>query len=292
MLGRLFEAQTDLSSFRRIQRRSVEPTEIARFLHLAWASETQFRLSHLADSSLLQYSNAWAPVHAYYAVYMSLQAWLACMGEDQVDSHTAALNVVANFVARRSLFPRPWSVTCTGCPHLKENEFHGLPGGVQIDPNVELLANPTLDTFWSRYAKLLEKTRERRLERNLDEWKRRNRRKNTRADEKRQVAAALLPTTIFDFFWRLRVRSNYRDVRSFLTTAVDGWWQEEFRDSLEILMEGTMLLLESLVVAYAGPAVIRDTAEAFSRSVRDLPELRDPLRLRVEITAGAGSPPV
>jgi hypothetical protein len=58
MLGRLVEAQTNLGSFRRIQRRPVKRAEIARYLHLAWANETQFRLSHLADSGLLQFSNA------------------------------------------------------------------------------------------------------------------------------------------------------------------------------------------------------------------------------------------
>ena len=79
---RVLETQRLLPAFRRIQRRRADErsADIRRFLQIAWASELQLRLAGMGDRGFLRYSNAWTPVHAYYAVYMSLQAWFAAMG--------------------------------------------------------------------------------------------------------------------------------------------------------------------------------------------------------------------
>lgn len=281
----LAAAQRSLDGFGRIQRRQVNEARLTQYLSLAWASELQFRLPGLGDRSLLQYSNAWAPIHAYYSIYMSAQAWFATVGaEDIVDNHTGSLNTLSNQIAQRALFPQPWSVTCSGCPHLGETHFAGLPVDAEADGQFKILANPTIDDFWPRYCKLLETTRKRRLDRNIEEWKRRRRRKNCRADEKREIAGKLLPTTLFDFFWRLRIRSNYRDVRSFLLSGVGDAWQQDFYRALEVVLEASVLLLESLVVAYSGPDAYKKALDEFVGSQRkDLPELRDPFTSRAGI---------
>ena len=278
----LTQAQKHFPSFRRIKRRPVDQDRLEQFLTLSWASELQFRLARLSDPVLLRYSNAWAPIHAYYAVYMSAQAWFLTIGSHElVDNHTGSLNTLSNQVSQRGLFPAPWNVTCSGCPHIDEITFSNLPVGVNPESHFELLAAPSLQDFWPRYCKLLETTRKRRLDRNIDEWKRKERRKNTWAHEKRAIASRLLPTTLFDFFWRLRVRSNYRDVRSFLMAGVAEDWQREFFQALETILESTVLLLEGLIVAYAGSDTYERTLDGFLRSQRhDLTELRDPYLAR------------
>src|SRR4051812_29197976 len=51
---------------------------IRRWMRLAWTSEIQLHLPEvLGATSVLGFSNAWAPVHAYYSVYGALQAWFA-----------------------------------------------------------------------------------------------------------------------------------------------------------------------------------------------------------------------
>lgn len=69
------------SPFGRIKRRPADLDAIEQILRIAWMSEIQLHLpGTLGSDQLLRYSNAWAPVHAYYAVYMALQSWLAANG--------------------------------------------------------------------------------------------------------------------------------------------------------------------------------------------------------------------
>jgi hypothetical protein len=128
---------------------------------------------------------------------------------------------------------------------------------------VELLSNPTPDTFWPRYCKMLETTRSRRLEQRFDKWKRENNRKAIRAAEKRNIAARLWDTTIFDFLFRLRVRSNYREVETFLLGAIGESWQDEYLRSLIRVASLTTLLLESLVIQQTGRDLYQATLDDF-----------------------------
>ena len=254
ILQNVIAEQKGLAGIQRIQRRSdVDQQALSQYLCLGWASELQLRLANLSEPVLLRYSNAWAPIHAYYAVYMAAQAWFVAMGHREVvDNHTGSLNTIANQVAARNLFPLPWSVTCSGCPQTSNATYHGLPHGVDPAVPCEVLSRPDPETFWPRYCTLLRTTRERRLVRNFDEWKRRNGRHKMYAKEKDDVAKKLAPTTAFDFFWRLRVRSNYRDVRAFLMSGVDDEWQEEFFRALLAFTDATCGVLHLLTVRYAG----------------------------------------
>ena len=249
--------QRALPGFRRIQRRKVTAeADIRRFLNIAWASELQLRLPELGERGFLRYSNAWTPVHAYYAVYMSMQAWFASMGLKLVNDHTSTLRTIANHV-QRGVFPVPWTVTADGCPQLHECGFAGLPDGIDATAHVELLENPYLETFWPRLCKMLETTRKIRLERNLTEWKAQNNRKAMRKDEKRRIASRLLPTTIFDFFWR--------DVETILLSPVSDEWQSDFWQSLTTVTDATCLLLQSLLVQQLGRKPFAATADEFLR---------------------------
>ena len=261
----LLNAQQQLAGFRRIQRIPVvRAEEIARLLRISWASEIQLRLGLFGKSAYLRYSNVWAPVHAYYAVYMSTHAWFSAMKFGQlIDDHSSSLRTVAMQVKNRDLFPLPWAVSCGGCPQLKECSWARLPDGADPHAQVELLANPSLEDFWPRYCKMLETTRARRLEGRFDDWRRRRHRKNIRAAEKRDIERNLWPTTMFDVLFRLRVRSNYRDIASFLMSSVSLDWQAEFLQSLLVATETTTLLLESLIVRTVGTKVYTDALDEF-----------------------------
>ena len=93
----LVDTQRALPAFGRIQRRPVaDVAELRRLLAISWASETQLRLGDLGGDAFLRYSNAWAPVQAYYAVYMSIHAYLVPAGMGGlIDDHTSTLRTVA-----------------------------------------------------------------------------------------------------------------------------------------------------------------------------------------------------
>lgn len=266
-LPRLLEAQRSLPSFRRIQGgAAISETEVQRFLPIAWSSELQLRLGAAGSPRTLRYTNAWAPVHAYHAVYMAMQAGFGSnsMGK-LVDDHTSSLRAIAAHISDRRLFPAPFGAACTGCPELREAGFIGFPADFDPATPIEVLSTPTPANFWPRYAKMLSTTRAKRLERNNDEWKRSKGRKNMYAKEKRRVAENLSPTTFFDYLWRLRVRSNYRDVTSFLTWNVDDASHAAFARALETVTEATCLLLESLFVRKGGKAVYDSLSGTFVR---------------------------
>lgn len=101
------------------------------------------------------------------------------------------------------------------------------------------------------------------MERNFAEWKKSRNRKAMHQHEKLQVEGNLPPTTLFDFFWRIRVRANYRDVGSFLTWNVSDLQQQEFSESLVNVTDATAALLQSLVVRIGGKRLYLQAAADF-----------------------------
>jgi hypothetical protein len=180
-----------------------------------------------------------------------------------LDDHTATLRTVVVQLVQRKLVPHPWDVTCAGCPELGERTIGGVPAGANCDVHFEPLASPTVDDFYPRLAKMLETTRNERLKRNRREWLARSGRKNMKAAEKRALGARLAPTTLLDYLWRLRVRSNYRDVSTFLMAGLEDDSHATFHRGLLGLVDATCLLVQSLVVAYVGPQAYADALDEF-----------------------------
>jgi len=254
LLDGLVRAQRQLPAFGRLGRRPLaDGAELRRLLSIAWASELQLRLATHGGGAFLRYSNAWAPVQAYYAIYMSAHAWLLTMGMGGlVDDHTTTLRTIVRHGVDRGLLPHPWTVTCGGCPELGERRMAGIPDNVDATKHVEMLANPTVGDIYPRMAKMLETTRDLRLQRIRREWLRANKRQRMPATEKRRAGDRLHATTLFDYLWRLRIRANYGDVSAFLMSGVDERDHLTYFKGLLRLTESTCLLFESLIATRIG----------------------------------------
>jgi hypothetical protein len=271
--------QKALPAFQKINRKPLHDNDsLTKYLYLSWASEIQLRMGALTDTFMLRYTNCWAPVHAYYSIYMLVQAWFLCMGEERFpDNHTDSLRMISNQLKQRRLLPQPWSVLCSGCPQTDKVSYPNLPDDADSTSHIEVLSRPTVEDFWPRYCKMLRTTREKRLESSLNEWKRQNNRKKMYAHEKEAVANNVAPTTLFDFFWRLRIRANYRDVSTFLMSSVDEQWHQEFSRSLLTLTESTCVLLSNLIVKYSGSRSYLSALEAFlANQLISAPEIFGP----------------
>ncbi|MBN1458255.1 MAG: hypothetical protein JXA57_01880 [Armatimonadetes bacterium] len=263
----LLEEQRQLRGFQRIQGRSMGINDdVRRFLNLSWASETQLALGDwAAEVFVLPYTNAWVPLHSYYAVYGSSQAWFAANGQPPTTDHTSALRTLATMVCERRLLPAPWCVACHGCPSLKKMFFSGLPDGVDTSSRVNVLANPTVEDFWPLLMVLLGTTRDRQIDLRCREWKRREGKTRMPAAAKQRESESLVPTTIFDFLWRMRIRSNYREVESFMSLFVGDSSHADFYAGFRTLVDSTCLLLESLMIRRIGPSLYQTCAEDFLR---------------------------
>ena len=121
-LSAILDQQRTLSGYRKIQRsRPAEPAQLRRFLTLSWASEAQLRVHQGVEASILPYANAWAPVHAYYAVYMASVAWLSAQGHPDATNHRAVLSSISRQVSERKVFPLPWVCPCLWLPRHRRD---------------------------------------------------------------------------------------------------------------------------------------------------------------------------
>jgi hypothetical protein len=172
----LTAATVSLPAFARVKRRSVNTEAVRQNLSISWMSELQLVLpSVIGAEGLMRYSNAWAPVHAYYAAYMALQAWFEANQIGGVaDDHTASLRTISTQIRDRKLFPPPWSVLAIGCATRGERAYLHGPVGADVAGNIETLANPRLDDFWPRYGTWLRSTRRARLVARENDWKKRH----------------------------------------------------------------------------------------------------------------------
>jgi hypothetical protein len=210
-----------MPAYQRIQRREGDLEEIRRFLTLAWTSEIQLHLpAIMGNSSVLAFANTWAPVHAYYAVYGTLQAWFAANGITGVaDDHTATLRTISKQIQQRDLFPEPWNLLAVGCPMRKER-VHLNDHGRDCTRHIEVLSIPIPSgvdpEFWPRIGTWLRSTREARLIAREEQWKRKEKKQRIATAERTKIAESVAPTSIFDCFWRMRIKSNYGTIDAYL----------------------------------------------------------------------------
>ena len=282
----LVEELRQQTGFRRIQGRSRVDEESCRAaLSLSWTGLIQLELASWTEVGFnLPYTNAWAPVHGYYAVYGAARAWLIAQGQP-TDSHGATLKTISSEVQSRHLYPSPWDVVCTGCCHDGSHVFRNVPPGAVPAAAAILLQAPCHETFWPRYLKMLETTRRHVLEERYGEWKQRSNRKRTMLREKRVIAQSVPPTTLFDFLWRLRVRSNYQGVEAYLMTSVANSWHREFHESIRLITHLTSFMFDCWTAQKMGRDKYLDAIDKFMKyrghslePVRFLTDRRDCLR--------------
>ena len=237
---------------------SIDQEAVRRWMRLAWTSEVQLHLPGIMGAtSVLGFANAWAPVHAYYAIYGALQAWFAANGMTGLaDDHVATLRSIANQIAERRLLPAPWDVLCTGCPMNKRHAYVNGPGEIDLDARIEVLTIPRREEaeadFWPRYGTWQRSTRKARLEARESTWKRDNGRLKISGAARARFAASLAPTSLFDCFWRMRIRSNYGSVDQYLALHVDDRDHLRYFRSMCEVTRATLAVLELYVARKLG----------------------------------------
>lgn len=286
-VGRLYGLNESLASgvhdgvaahppIRRIERRVHGPSRSAKL-------ETAFRKSwgtlrrldrEVEDPELFdEEANAWIPAQAYYAVYHAILGFAAASAQPIPGKHSAALRLAGKEVVRGAL-PAPWDAWCDGCPHTESQHFGGLmPSG---DP-VHVLSS--LDPLASddRFAMLLRTTRSKELDRRFAEQRQRSvrpgrTRRNISRAEKERIAERMPPTTLFDVLWRVRKKANYEDADTFVLGAGDEIDARRLAQALVTVTDGTVAALEALSVAYVGPAVLANAAQAYATKTKSGPE--------------------
>lgn len=243
----------------------VDAARMQNHLRIAWLREA--RIHALGEQWDCQPELLpGTPTDAYYALYHGAQAYLAAGGCQPQRNHASILKALANVVVHRRVFPEPWSVTCGGLPMDGCAEYEGLP----VDAPADLchnLAKPSCDTAWPSLCLALRTTRARQLDDAKAAWRRKSKRRRVSSAQSAEIADKLMPTTLFDFIWRLRVRTDYRDVDAFIVGAAGQKDAEDFLNSLLSVVTCTLTVLETLVISQGQAPLLQAAASRFVSGV-------------------------
>lgn len=259
---------------------SVKPVdEIRRALRNAWATEVGMALpGEFGDERFIAASLHWLGPQAYYAVYQAGLAAVVAKDQPLPDSHQKFLKTIHSQYTERGMLPAPWDAACSkGTVGKGGHIFAGCLAGSK--PAASTLYPGDEDDAKRVLCMALKTTRDRRFD-DLKETMLRRKDIKTKAGRtaKRMTLArqnseyeGLAATTTFDFLYRLRIRSNYRDADTFLSQNVGD--VRAFYDELVGLTRCTLHALESLVVLAIGEKRFGAEVTAFGR--RRLPSFAE-----------------
>jgi hypothetical protein len=239
--------------------------ELRSLLLNAWSSEVALYDVDLDNQKRLWLANQWAQVKSYYACTRMAGAWLLVRDGGTPDNHSGLLRAFSAQVKGTKLYPSPWSLCCSG--RYPEVEYLGFP---RTPEWVSPLA-ATGDRY-DRTAMMLRTTRERDIERLVEIVKKKRRMRRAPNGERKRQDECLLPTTVFDFTWRMRTRSNYGDPAMFYVGTLTPERAQDYAVAIRTFTGATMFLFEALVSQKARGLVV-DAAVHFTS--RDRAKIAD-----------------
>jgi hypothetical protein len=273
---RIVQAVRAAPHFSRVHRRPRGATDeqVCKHLRLSWIKEIQ--LEHpLGDDTFLTELAQDSPRLAYYSVFHNGTALHLAAGEPERTTHRAFMTAMSQWTEKRELFPAPWSVYCVGGPRTREITARGWPMDIPEPKRIHMLGKLAADDAWNAVFQAIATTRNRNIEeRSLEEGSRSKKatpdgKKAAPAGTRRQLAARTPPTTVTDFLWRLRTRSDYDDADAFLSKFANREQAHAFLSSLLLLVHSSLTVFETLISAYAGHDLYRHAVDEFAACVSE-----------------------
>jgi hypothetical protein len=135
---------------------------IAELIRNSWFTEVLLReASKYPD--FLPYSNAWAMIQAYYAIYLSIRAYFHAFNRKVAYSHKKSLLVVcSDMVSCKDRFPEPWRSILTSDPNLKPLYFSNSHYAKPLKLT-NALESPYSGDPWQHFFLFLKTTRDRQI---------------------------------------------------------------------------------------------------------------------------------
>lgn len=242
-----------------------DPQVLAKIVLNGWAQELGLYAVDVDDPRLML-QNLWNNVQSYYAASAVARAFLYVRsGEIPPQTHAGTLRAVAGLISQ-DLFPSPWNLCCTGEKPLTYTGFATFP-----DECHNLTAGPDCDAI---VAKALKTTRKRDLDQAVAQKKQALKLARAPHGLRRSTDADSRATTVFDYLWRNRTRSNYGDPSMFYVGALSQERSVRYVESVRLVTSATMLLFEMLI-AQRAPKALEETAIHFIS--RDRTKITDEL---------------
>jgi len=206
------------------------------------------------DDPRLMLQNLWNNVYAYFATSRAAAGFLLVRNSTVPTNHRKTLKALAASVGGSAIFPQPWSLACTRHMALT---FKGFDQAPQEVSNLAARPNP-----YDLIAKCLKTTRGKRLEELKKEKRQILGKSQLPKGEGARIDNHCELTTVFDFLWRSRTRSNYGDPSMFYVGTLDHARSQRYIQSVRLVTGATMLLFEVLV-AQRAPDVVAEAGVHF-----------------------------
>jgi hypothetical protein len=178
---------------------------IERFMKIAWNTEYLLCMGP-DDPELIRISNQWTPVQAYFSVYASSEALAYALDGKKADSHSKALRKVTNYLVQNGM--SPWNKAFKGPVGRTKNEHEpvNFPIGLEIPHNLSRWGVHPIEMV----ARCLKAEHCHRVD---DLW---GGKKRTGV-YKYEFDPGY--TGLLHFLYRLRIKSNYKEVDLFVAEA-------------------------------------------------------------------------
>lgn len=268
---------------------TLDPEAVKRSLANAWGAELILGIgSNLGlEDELVRLMNNWGVVQAYYAGYHGFQALLLAQRKVRPESHQSTQSQFASQWTGRTLDLPPWS-----CAIGKDGFVNNGLSPAAIDVAIHNWASCDARSCWSLLAKALRTTRDDRIvERYAAKrkekqrliakvWREKEAERMARGKTPRQEPRIPLPRlgaaekvqaeegvrhyTVFDYLYRLRIKTNYVDALMFTDGPVDAIDSLRVRANLIAITASTMLLHELHIGVLVGKATMMDWVDAWA----------------------------
>ena len=238
---------------------------VGRLLRIAWQTELAARVSNAYDDDMLRRVAAQTlPVQSYYAVFNAARAMTAAAGT-ACSTHQA---VHRDFQSQRAPYSyRSWGVTLAGDPKSLTDCIFSPQIAIPYSFNLMELSHEAEQYVCAA----LRMARRWKIALLRDDWLRKNplknggNRKRLPAAERAKIVTNLRPTTLMDFLYELRRRSNYEGTDEYGADAEDANVELFHRGLLHITDMG-LLHYEVMLVQYIGLEAYEKEILTWSRS--------------------------
>lgn len=192
---------------------------VGQYLKNSWNTENVLNLNKLIlENTNNSFMVQWGIPQTYYSIFTSLLSFYKSMGYPQ-ESHTSVLRRYGDLV-QEGKFPESMSMYLTGTK--KDKTFVNIekPKGLRtLEFNIR-----NEESIDNKICQLLNSTREFKLSESGKDYKKNSKTKVKKLNETqlREVSKNVGNTTILDFLYRKRIKSNYQDTDTFTSELLDG----------------------------------------------------------------------
>ncbi len=236
---------------------------IRKYVFTAWNSEAVARLPAGFDPEVLQFTNQWKPVQAYYAIYFHLVALHLAINGTVSKNHAPTLRYATSTIL--SWFPQPWCLRLDYNTKTLNNEF---PAGTPITaPSGWNVSRET--PSYTHVACFFRSTAQRnQYEAWLDNYKNKKPKpripSGPRAGKIYTIADVKVdPVSIFNVLWRFRRWANYLEADTIIEGGDYVPHAVEFDKSFNEINETTALVCEHILRSYLGIDRLRELYQEY-----------------------------